>query len=331
MTVPASTSSSATRARRTQSIRDDGRNKVLAGVTTLEEVLRVTREDSDCPWALSNTRLSTPAARNARASSKAIRPRHVRQLLREKQLLPVDVTRSVAEAEAARAAQLQCSAAACLGSRSRAGHAPAGHPGELRPAARRSAARGLAADRKAARAEHPPRRALAKVMEGHTLADGLGDFPPGVPGNLPCHGCGRRAVRPPRCGARAARRLHREPEVLRQKVLGAMLYPIVLSVMCALIVSGTARLRRTQGGGRVFEDRPGSARSLTVMLIGFSDFLRDYGIFLLVALVLAGLASCVLLAPGGPAALRQAAVALPLLAKLVRGSTPRASPVRSAS
>jgi general secretion pathway protein E len=27
------------------SIRDDGRNKVLAGETTLEEVLRVTRED----------------------------------------------------------------------------------------------------------------------------------------------------------------------------------------------------------------------------------------------------------------------------------------------
>jgi general secretion pathway protein E len=29
----------------TPSIRDDGRHKVLAGQTTLEEVLRVTRED----------------------------------------------------------------------------------------------------------------------------------------------------------------------------------------------------------------------------------------------------------------------------------------------
>ena len=29
----------------TPSIRDDGRHKILSGVTTLEEVLRVTRED----------------------------------------------------------------------------------------------------------------------------------------------------------------------------------------------------------------------------------------------------------------------------------------------
>jgi general secretion pathway protein E len=29
----------------TPSIRDDGRTKILAGVTTIEEVLRVTRED----------------------------------------------------------------------------------------------------------------------------------------------------------------------------------------------------------------------------------------------------------------------------------------------
>jgi len=29
----------------TPSIRDDGRTKILAGITTIEEVLRVTRED----------------------------------------------------------------------------------------------------------------------------------------------------------------------------------------------------------------------------------------------------------------------------------------------
>ena len=34
-----------TRARMTPSIRDDGRAKILAGTTTIEEVLRVTRED----------------------------------------------------------------------------------------------------------------------------------------------------------------------------------------------------------------------------------------------------------------------------------------------
>ena len=35
----------------------------------------------------------------------------------------------------------------------------------------------------------------SKVMEGHTLADGLRGFPAGVSRDLPRHGLGRRAVR----------------------------------------------------------------------------------------------------------------------------------------
>ena len=51
----------------------------------------------------------------------------------------------------------------------------------------------------------------AKVMEGHTLADGLCRVPARVPGDLPRHRIRGRAVRPPGRRARAPGRLHREP------------------------------------------------------------------------------------------------------------------------
>jgi len=43
------------------SIRDDGRRKILEGVTSLEEVLRVTREDEAPTTAAQRRELSTPS------------------------------------------------------------------------------------------------------------------------------------------------------------------------------------------------------------------------------------------------------------------------------
>ena len=140
-------------------------------------------------------------------------PRHVRQLLREQSLLPVAVT-EVAEQDSAPAQR----AAAVRSSQRRperadlvADHAPARDAGEIRAAARGSAARGLAADRQATRPQHHARACARKVMEGHTLADGLAEFPELVPEIYRATIAASEQSGPPRHGARAARRLHREP------------------------------------------------------------------------------------------------------------------------
>src|SRR5678809_217121 len=77
-----------------------------------------------------------------------------------------------------------------------------------------------------------------KVMEGHTLADGLSEFPRVFPEIY------RSTVAAGESSGRLDGVLERladyaeNREVTRQKVLGAMLYPIVLSIVCFGIVTG---------------------------------------------------------------------------------------------
>ena len=77
-----------------------------------------------------------------------------------------------------------------------------------------------------------------KVMEGHTLADGLAEFPKVFPEIY------RSTVAAGESSGRLDGVLERladyteNREVTRQKVLGAMLYPIVLSIICLGIVTG---------------------------------------------------------------------------------------------
>ena len=71
-----------------------------------------------------------------------------------------------------------------------------------------------------------------KVMEGHTLADGLSEFPKVFPEIY------RSTIAAGESSGRLDGVLERladyteSREVTRQKVLGAMLYPIVLSIVC---------------------------------------------------------------------------------------------------
>jgi general secretion pathway protein F len=98
----------------------------------------------------------------------------------------------------------------------------------------------------------------SRVMEGHTLADGFGDFPQAFPGNLPCHRGGRRTVRAPRRRARAAGRLHREPRGAAPEGQHALIYPVVLSSVrsdrLGLLVYVVPKVVE------VFEHRPGICR-----------------------------------------------------------------------
>ena len=73
---------------------------------------------------------------------------------------------------------------------------------------------------------------------------------------------------------------------LRQKVLGAMLYPIVLSVMCFGIVSALLVYVVPQVVS-VFEASKAKLPLITQLLILTSGFLRSWGVYLLIAAIVA--------------------------------------------
>jgi general secretion pathway protein F len=75
-------------------------------------------------------------------------------------------------------------------------------------------------------------------------------------------------------------------EVIRQKVLGALLYPIVLTVMCFAIISILLVFVVPKVVG-VFDSYNATLPFSTRVLIGTSTFLREYGIWLAVGIIAA--------------------------------------------
>jgi general secretion pathway protein F len=99
-----------------------------------------------------------------------------------------------------------------------------------------------------------------------------------------------------------------------------MIYPIVLSCLALLIVSGMLVYVVPKVVG-VFANTGRDLPGLTVMLIGISNFLRNYGVFLLIAIIAAGYGARRALRQPGPRRQFDALLLrLPLVAKLVRGS-----------
>jgi general secretion pathway protein F len=126
----------------------------------------------------------------------------------------------------------------------------------------------------------------SRVMEGHTLAAGLGDFPQAFPEIY------RATV------AAGEQSGHLDPvlerladytegrQQLRQRVSHALIYPIILTVLAITIVSGLLVYVVPKVVG-VFENTGQALPVFTRMLIASSDFLREYG-FILVALLALG-------------------------------------------
>ena len=120
----------------------------------------------------------------------------------------------------------------------------------------------------------------ARVMEGHTLAAGLGDFPRVFPEIY------RATVAAGEQSGHLDTVLERLAdytegrEALRQKVLGAMLYPIVLTVMCFTIVSGLLAYVVPKVVS-VFESSRAKLPLMTRALMGLSDLIRHFGIWFL--------------------------------------------------
>jgi general secretion pathway protein F len=210
-------------------------------------------------------------------------PRHIRQLLREQQLLPVAVA-EVAQKEAKRQRSFSLSrrvssADLALFTRQLATLVRAGLPLEESLLA-------VSQQTEKPRVQSIILGVRSRVMEGHTLANGFAEFPRIFPEIYRSTvSAGEQAGHLDNVLERLADYTEGRDQ-LRQKVLGAMLYPIVLSVLCFGIVSALLVYVVPQVVS-VFEASKAKLPLITQLLILTSGFLRSWGVYLLIAAIVA--------------------------------------------
>ncbi|MBP7616198.1 MAG: type II secretion system inner membrane protein GspF [Steroidobacteraceae bacterium] len=242
--------------------------------------------------------------------------KHVRQLLRERELLPVTVTEAARE-EARRQRKFGIARGAsatdlALLTRQLATLSKAGLPLE-------EALLAVSQQTEKPRVQSILLGVRSRVMEGHTLASGFAEFPRVFPEIY------RATVSAGEQSGHLDEVLERLAdytegrELTRQKVLGAMLYPIVLTVMCFGIVTGLL-VYVVPKVIEVFDTGKAQLPLMTRILIGVSDFLQTWGLWLLAGLVV------VIVGVGrwlrNPEARRryhEFQLRLPLVGQLVRG------------
>jgi general secretion pathway protein F len=244
-------------------------------------------------------------------------PRHIRQLLREQQLLPVTVA-EVAQREAKRQrssfalARRVSSTDLALFTRQLATLVRAGLPLEESLLA-------VSQQTEKPRVQSIVLGVRARVMEGHTLANGFADFPRVFPEIY------RATVAAGEQSGHLDNVLERLADYtegrdqLRQKVLTALLYPIVLTVICFAIVSALLVYVVPQVV-TVFEASKAKLPLATRVLIATSGFLRSYGVYLLIGAIIAVvLFRRWLRNPAARRRYHRFQLRLPLAGKLVRG------------
>ena len=211
--------------------------------------------------------------------------RQVRSLLRERQLMPVDVIEVSVRETAARKrwsgfsiGQGVSTTDLALLTRQLATLSKAGLPLE-------EALLAVSQQTERPRVQSIMMGVRAKVMEGHTLAAGFGEYPRVFPEIY------RATVSAGEQSGHLDTVLERladyteSREATRQKVLGALLYPIVLTVMCFGIVSLLLSYVVPKVVG-VFENNRAKLPLMTRALVAVSDFLRDWGLWMLLALAI---------------------------------------------
>lgn len=211
-------------------------------------------------------------------------PRHVRQQLRERQLTPlgVDMVRERSDARVAGFSLRRGLSATDLAlfTRQLATLVRAGLP-------LAEALGAIAEQSEKARIKSMLLGVRAKVVEGHTLADGLGEFPRAFPEIY------RATVAAGEQSGYLDKVLERladyteARQALRQKVGLAMVYPIILVILALVIVAGLMVFVVPKLLA-VLENTGQDLPALTVGLVAISDFLRAYGLYLIIVLVAAG-------------------------------------------
>jgi len=159
----------------------------------------------------------------------------------------------------------------------------------------------------------------SRVIEGHTLAHALGEFPKVFPEIYRATvAAGEQSGRLDTVLERLADYTENRDQ-LRQRVLGAMLYPIVLTVMCIVIIAGLLTYVVPKVV-EVFESGRNTLPWMTRALLATSEFLSTFGPWILAALAVAAVVFARWVRD--PAARRKVdalLLRLPLAGRLVRG------------
>lgn len=243
-------------------------------------------------------------------------PKHVRQILRERDLLPVKVT-EVARKESRRQSSfsmrrgLSASELALL-TRQLATLAEAGLPLE-------EALLAVSQQNENPRAQSILLGVRSRVMEGHSLADGLGDFPQAFPELY------RATVSAGEQSGHLDAVLDRladfteSRQILQQQIRNAMIYPIALVVTAVAIISFMLAYVVPKVV-YIFENYNQQLPLLTRIMIASSEFIRGYwfAIIAVVIMVVAGIRY--LLKKDGPRRrYHRMLLRIPVVSKLTRG------------
>ncbi len=256
------------------------------------------------------------AGKQAKGLLEGDTPKHIRQLLRDRNLLPVSVT-EVAQKEARRQSSFSLrkgisSAELALVTRQLASLAQSGMPLEESLLA------------VSEQNDNPRTKSIllgvrAKVMEGYTLADGLTDFPQAFPELY------RATVAAGEQSGHLDIVLERladyteARQALRQNITNAMVYPIALIVMAVGIISFMLATVVPKIVG-VFQSTQAELPGLTRGLIAASDFLRDFWPALIVAIAAVGYGIWWILQKDAPRrSYHRFLLAMPITGRLTRG------------
>jgi general secretion pathway protein F len=244
--------------------------------------------------------------------------RQVRQLLRDKNLLPVAIQEVAQEEKRERRASF-----------SFAGRVSASDVSLLTRQLSTLVRSGLPLDESlqavAEQSEKPRIKSVilgvrAKVLEGHALADGLADFPRVFPEIY------RATVAAGEQSGHLDTVLERladyteSREQLRSRTLNAMLYPVMLLIVCTgivfLLLTFVVPKIVTQ-----FEASKSQLPLLTKLLIAFSDFARNWGWLVILGIGLAiWLFMRWLRNPQARRRFHRSLLYMPLIGKVVRGN-----------
>ena len=243
-------------------------------------------------------------------------PRHVRQMLRERQLLPVSVT-EVAKKESRRQSNfsirrgMSASELALL-TRQLATLSQAGLPLE-------EALLAVSQQNENPRTQSTLLGVRSRVMEGHSLADGLADFPQAFPELY------RATVAAGEQSGHLDAVLERladfteTRQVLQQQIRNALIYPIALVVTAIAIISFMLAYVVPKVV-YIFENYDQQLPLLTRIMIGASDFIRDYWVALIIGIIATVYGIRQLLKKEGPKRkFHHLLLRLPVVSKLTRG------------
>ena len=256
------------------------------------------------------------AGKQAKGLLEGDTPKHIRQLLRDRNLLPVSVT-EVAQKEARRQSSFSfrkgiSSGELALVTRQLASLSQSGMPLEESL---------LAVSQQN---DNPRTKSIllgvrAKVMEGYTLADGLTDFPQAFPELYRATvAAGEQSGHLDIVLERLADYTESRQE-LRQNITNAMVYPIALVVMAVGIISFMLATVVPKIVG-VFQSTQAELPGLTRGLITASDFLRDYWPALIIGIAALGYTIWRILQHEGPRRrYHRFLLSMPITGRLTRG------------